>query len=1049
MNKTTVVQQAKTSSFLPPAQGLLQRKCACGNHTVAGDECAECAKNKGGLKRKLTIGASNDPLEQEADQVADQVLTVPVNSAATKAPLKIQRFTRQAAGQADTSAASVDQVLVSPGRPLEPSLREYMEQRFGHDFSRVRVHSGGNAEQSAREVNAHAYTVGQNMIFGKGRFAPETNEGRWLIAHELTHVVQQTADTALPIQREPDAQSDNSREEKIGETEETGDLIDDYETGADNEVAPEEDSSTNTDEEESFSEEPEQLQGSAKSTTGKWILVKLPRTLIRFEGSKQISSWGISGGKFGHPTPRGSFRIGRRDENHTSSSYGTCNGKKIGPLKGISGKERCRQKGGTYVGADMHFFQEFAPQVGFHRGDPSVLSHGCIHVNARDAETLWKWSATGIPVVVCSGSECAPYLGKNLKKKKNTNLQTKLAIGASDDPLEQEADRIADQVMTAPVHSTVSGTPPRIQRYAGQAIEEAEDTMPTSVDRVLASSGRPLELSLRQDMEQRFGHDFSQVRLHFGGDAEQSARELNANAYTVGHNVVFGAGQFAPESMAGKRLLAHELTHVVQQASSPALFNFSPEKMNSGANAEQEAEESAEHILADFHNEWGASLKRSTKQSSRLFLQRQELQHASESSVTPGVIQPIDFPLESAEFLPSESIFIENPKLMRLAQAFKELLSNSTARIKITGYISVDAQLDSAKEKEERASMQNRFNTLRDTLQALGIPKRNVVVERPDPSSKMGGRVFAKLYKEPRTASAPLQMEASSDKIQTNRSVTIFPDESNFSRDLKLTRIARAFRSLFNDPEANIRLSGSLKPQGNISKETEDGNSMRRRINTVRDILVELQVPMGAISDGALSLSNTRGGQLSVDVYATGSAQQSSPNVSVPTQEDEAVQLKVSAVPIDVQFEKHGQSFTQEISAELTLEAKAIAKGKSGPFDVSFGIGEANTALGLVGERKPGEKLNIKGKTEAEFAFTLVDIDLTKKIVPFPEGTKFSIILSFSSDFLDRKPTPIEPKAEGELEVPLSKKNTLDVKLEATPGLGVGVAIGVTFEVFH
>jgi uncharacterized protein DUF4157 len=67
-----------------------------------------------------------------------------------------------------------------------------MEQRFRHDFSRVRVHTGEAAEQSARDVNANAYTVGHNIVFGGGRFAPETNEGRRLIAHELTHVVQQS-----------------------------------------------------------------------------------------------------------------------------------------------------------------------------------------------------------------------------------------------------------------------------------------------------------------------------------------------------------------------------------------------------------------------------------------------------------------------------------------------------------------------------------------------------------------------------------------------------------------------------------------------------------------------------------------------------------------------------------------------------------------------------------------------------------------------------------------------------------------------------------------
>jgi len=198
MNKTNLSQEAKTASFLPPVQGLLQRKCACGNHTVAGGECAVCAKNKTGLQRKLSIGASNDPLELEADRVADQVMAVPANSTVNAAPLRIQRYSGQASEGAGTAPApapapaSVDRVLANSGRPLEPTLRQDMESRFGHDFSQVRVHSGGAAEQSARDINANAYTVGNNIVFGADRFRPETNQGRRLVAHELTHVVQQT-----------------------------------------------------------------------------------------------------------------------------------------------------------------------------------------------------------------------------------------------------------------------------------------------------------------------------------------------------------------------------------------------------------------------------------------------------------------------------------------------------------------------------------------------------------------------------------------------------------------------------------------------------------------------------------------------------------------------------------------------------------------------------------------------------------------------------------------------------------------------------------------
>jgi hypothetical protein len=146
-------------------------------------------------------------------------------------------------------------------------------------------------------------------------------------------------------------------------------------------------------------------------------------------------------------------------------------------------------------------------------------------------------------------------------------MQPKLPMGASNDTLEKEADQVADQVIASSPQGAVSGAPPHIQRVAGKPASEV-DTAPESVDRVLASLGSPLEPTLQQDMASRFGHDFSRVRVHSGLAAEQSALEVNAIAYTVGHNIVFGAGQFSPGTEKGRRLIAHELTHVVQQSGS-------------------------------------------------------------------------------------------------------------------------------------------------------------------------------------------------------------------------------------------------------------------------------------------------------------------------------------------------------------------------------------------------------------------------------------------------------------------------------------------------
>lgn len=170
----------------------MQRKCACGGISSMSGECEACSKKKRmGLQTKLKVNEPGDIYEQEADRIADHVMSISAHSTVSGPPLRIQRFTGQPTGQMDTAPASLDQALASPGRPMEPDLRQDMEQRFGHDFSRVRVHSDSVAEQSAEDVNAHAYTVGHNIVFGAGRFVPGTHLGRRLLAHELSHVVQQ------------------------------------------------------------------------------------------------------------------------------------------------------------------------------------------------------------------------------------------------------------------------------------------------------------------------------------------------------------------------------------------------------------------------------------------------------------------------------------------------------------------------------------------------------------------------------------------------------------------------------------------------------------------------------------------------------------------------------------------------------------------------------------------------------------------------------------------------------------------------------------------
>ncbi len=152
--------ESKPASFTPVRGGLLQRKCACADAPGPGGECEACRKRRGAATLQRAAGH------------AAVVNTVP--------PI-------------------VHEVLGAPGQPLDSATRAFMEPRFGHDFSHVRVHTDARAAESAKMVDALAYTVGRHVVFGAGRLAPGTNEGRRLVAHELTHVLQQ----ANGLRRQP------------------------------------------------------------------------------------------------------------------------------------------------------------------------------------------------------------------------------------------------------------------------------------------------------------------------------------------------------------------------------------------------------------------------------------------------------------------------------------------------------------------------------------------------------------------------------------------------------------------------------------------------------------------------------------------------------------------------------------------------------------------------------------------------------------------------------------------------------------------------------
>ncbi|MGJ5179592.1 eCIS core domain-containing protein [Bradyrhizobium oligotrophicum] len=184
-------------------------------------------------------------------------------------------------------------------------------------------------------------------------------------------------------------------------------------------------------------------------------------------------------------------------------------------------------------------------------------------------------------------------------------LQPRLEIGAVDDPAEREAEAVAHAVADGPAAAARVGTAgaaaarraPALQRQCecggtcascrdeklrreatqGGDVSTPAGIAPPIVHEVLRAPGQPLERAARSTMESRFGQSFAGVRIHTDARAAASARAVGARAYTVGHNVVFGAGHYSPASSAGQRLLAHELAHVVQQRGERTVLRRAPD----------------------------------------------------------------------------------------------------------------------------------------------------------------------------------------------------------------------------------------------------------------------------------------------------------------------------------------------------------------------------------------------------------------------------------------------------------------------------------------
>ncbi|HEU5283429.1 MAG TPA: DUF4157 domain-containing protein, partial [Burkholderiales bacterium] len=163
------------------------------------------------LATSVPVSHPHDPAERDADRVADAVMH---GEAAAPAPVassvqrmcaeceEEQRGVQRASDGAGAAAPAPAQPLAEGGQPLPRGLRDFFEPRLGADLGQVRVHADSRAAQSAVDFRARAYTFGSHVVFGAGQYRPASPAGQRLLAHELAHVVQQSAEVRPMVQRQ-------------------------------------------------------------------------------------------------------------------------------------------------------------------------------------------------------------------------------------------------------------------------------------------------------------------------------------------------------------------------------------------------------------------------------------------------------------------------------------------------------------------------------------------------------------------------------------------------------------------------------------------------------------------------------------------------------------------------------------------------------------------------------------------------------------------------------------------------------------------------------
>jgi len=530
-----------------------------------------------------TQQSQREPEENGNGDLMDPLAAHPMASSLGMVPPvanSVQRATDPLAGQDVGGPVESDiESKKGGGQALPDNTRDHMEGVLGSDLGGVRVHTDSESNQLNESLNAKAFTTGSDIFFSEGEYSPDSQSGQKLLAHELTHVVQQGASQPkAKTQRAVDEEETAVSPEESADTEASAS----EEISATAEAAMETVSEASADLSRKEKGKADTADKSGKAVELKQnnsrILQPKPRTTQQDERREQE----MDGLDLAPPTP-------------TQSSAGMAAPEKMGPQKAAMRQEQSTTKPPRKASAPAmsatefrHNLQRLVNRTQAHRsstgnGIRTTQPDDRYEREAEQAETAVLTTAPPAPTTTTAPTADnvhTPPIARQAVTPMPQQILARKPLSIDQASFQKQISRSLQDNFKNPKQVKRNSVSSTINRVADDAVQMAHDQLndPAGRDQEIQreidrkkGEGKPLSGMARRQMEGSFDADFSNVRVHNDPDSHKLARSVDAQAFTTGSDIFFGEGSYTPASTSGQKLLAHELTHVMQQGAAPAV----------------------------------------------------------------------------------------------------------------------------------------------------------------------------------------------------------------------------------------------------------------------------------------------------------------------------------------------------------------------------------------------------------------------------------------------------------------------------------------------